>query len=147
LIVAILDPILDPHSGFVYEIIPGTPTGVRGFDGWGVPGRIVNISYEYRASLPETSTQWLKEVKTYHKLTEAGNLALAADDISWGRGRFAHSPKLPRYHFVHGDGSVDVYVDRGNPPIWQKYGLDPVNSCDAMFLALDHPTDYPSYLK
>jgi prepilin-type N-terminal cleavage/methylation domain-containing protein len=134
------------YYGFVYEDLP--PFGdVRGFSGWGLPGRIANISYEYRQSLTETTTRLLKEVKTYRKMTEVGNLALATDIISYGAGRNAHSAITPRYQFVRGDGSVDVFVDRGNPPVWQQYGLAPQTDYDAMFLILDHPTDYKSYFK
>ncbi len=133
--------------GFIFESIAGGAQGKRGFDGWGIQGRIVIISYEYRQSLSETTSESLKEVKTCHKLTEAGNLALVTDVISYGAGRYAHSATAPRYQFVRGDGSVDVYVDKGNPPIWQKYGLSPDEFYDVMFLALDHPTDYQSYLR
>jgi prepilin-type N-terminal cleavage/methylation domain-containing protein len=132
--------------GFVYEDLP--PFGdVRGFSGWGIQGRIVNISYEYRQSLTETSSSLLKEVKTYRKLTECGNLAMVTDIISYGAGRNAHSAVVPRYQFVRGDGSVDVFVDKSNPPIWQKYGLTPEVNYDGMFLMLDHPKDYQAYFK
>jgi hypothetical protein len=107
----------------------------------------VNISYEYRQSLTETTSSLLKEVKTYRKLTEAGNLAMVTDIISYGAGRLSHSATSPRYQFVRGDASVDVFVDRGSPPIWQKYGLAPQNNYDAVFLILDHPTDYQAYFK
>ncbi len=133
--------------GFIYENIPGGGSGGRGFDGWGLTERKVNISYEDRQSLAETTSLNLKEVKTYHKLTEAGNIALATDVISYGAGRNAHSATTPRYQFVRGDGSVSVYVDKGNPTIWQKYGPSPDVNYDVMFLALDHPEDYQSYLK
>jgi prepilin-type N-terminal cleavage/methylation domain-containing protein len=134
------------HYGFVYEDLP--PFGdVRGFSGWGIQGRIVNISYEYRQSLTETTTRLLKEVKTYHKLIEVGNLALVTDIISYGAGRNAHSASVPRYQFVRGDGSVDVFVDRGSPPIWQKYGLTPEVNYDGMFMILDHPKDYLLYFQ
>ena len=134
------------YYGFAYEDLP--PYGdVRGFSGWGLQGRTVNISYEYRQSLTETTSQLLKEVKTYRKLTEAGNLAMVTDIISYGAGRNSHSATAPRYQFVRGDGSVDVYVDRANPQLWKKYGLTPEVNYDVMFLALDHPTDYQTYLK
>jgi hypothetical protein len=134
------------YYGFVYEDLP--PYGdVRGFSGWGIQGRIVNISYEYRQSLTETTTRLLKEVKTYHKLTEVGNLALVTDIISYGAGRNAHSAVTPRYQFVRGDGSVDVFVDRGSPQIWQKYGLTPEVNYDGMFMILDHPKDYQLYFQ
>src|SRR5882672_10342449 len=59
--------------GLIYEANPAEPPGSqRGFDGWAVQGRLVNISYEYRVSLPETSSTLLKQVKTYRKLTEVG---------------------------------------------------------------------------
>ncbi len=134
------------YYGFTY---PSNPPGgaVRGFDGWGMQGHIVNISYEYRQSLTETSSRLLKDVKTYRKLTETGSLAMVTVIISYGAGRNAHSANNPRYQFVRGDGSVDVYVDRANPPLWQKYGLTPENNYDVMFLALDHPKDYQIYLK
>src|SRR5580765_493860 len=87
------------YYGFVYEDLP--PFGdVRGFSGWGIQGRIVNISYEYRQCLTETTTSLLKEVKTYHKLIECGNLAMVTDIISYGAGRNAHSAVTPRYQFV-----------------------------------------------
>lgn len=135
---------LPSYYGFVYEKLGDDS---RGFDGWGLPGRSVNISYEYRQSLTETNSQLLKEVKTYRKLTEAGNLALVTDLISYGAGRFAHSASEPRYQFARGDGSVDVFVDRGASPIWQQYGMKPYENYDAMFLVLDHPKDYQLYLK
>src|SRR5437764_56139 len=51
------------YYGFVFEDLP--PFGdVRGFSGWGLQGRIVNISYEYRQCLTETTSSLLKEVKT-----------------------------------------------------------------------------------
>jgi prepilin-type N-terminal cleavage/methylation domain-containing protein len=134
------------YYGFVYEDLP--PYGdVRGFSGWGIQGRIVNISYEYRQSLSETTTRLLKEVKTYYKLRDVGNLALVTDIISYGAGRNSHSANTPRYQFVRGDGSVDVFVDRGSPPIWQKYGLTPEVNYDGMFLILDHPKDYQLYFQ
>jgi hypothetical protein len=42
---------------------------------------------------------------------------------------------------------VDVYVDKSNPAIWQQYGPSPDKFNDVMFLALDQPADYQSYLK
>ena len=131
--------------GFVYEYNPAEPAGnQRGFDGWGIPNRIVNVSYEFRISLTETSSQFLKQVTTYHKLSEAANLALVTDVISYGAGRFAHNCN---YHFVRGDCSVDVYHDRGSFSLWQTYGMSPPVDNDAMFLVLDHPLDYANYLK
>src|SRR5262249_26367237 len=120
---------------------------VRGFSGWGIQGRIVNISYEYRQSLTETTTQLLKEVKTYRKLSEVGSLAMVTDIISYGAGRYSHSATVPGYQFVRGDGSVSVFVDRGSPPIWQKYGLAPQVNYDGVFLILDHPNDYQLYFR
>jgi hypothetical protein len=42
---------------------------------------------------------------------------------------------------------VDVFVDRGGPPVWQQYALAPQTDYDAMFLVLDHATDYKSYFQ
>jgi len=131
--------------GFIYEPDPAEPPGSqRGFDGWGKPGRTVNIGYEYRVSLSETSSPLLKEVKTCRTLTAAGNLALVADIISYGAGRFAHAF---RYHFLRGDGSVAVFNDWVSPPLWEQFGLSPAWDNDVIFLALDHPFDYQNFLK
>jgi len=131
--------------GFIFEPDPAEPPNYqRGFDGWGKPNRIVNISYEYRVSLSKTTSLLLKEAKTSRTLQQAANLALATDIISYGAGRFSHGY---RYHFVRGDGSVDVFNDRGSPPLWQEFGLAPAWGNDATFLVLDHPTDYKNYLK
>jgi len=131
--------------GFIYEANPAEPAGSqRGFDGWAIPGRLVNIGYEYRLSLPETSSTLLKEVKTYRKFTEVANLALVMDAISYGAGRLSHSY---RYHFVRGDGSVGLYVDRESPPLWQRFPFPQSVNNDAVFLVLDHPLDYQNYLK
>ena len=119
--------------------------------GAGRGGRIVNISYEYRRSLNETTTTLLKQVTTRKKFSDAANLALVTDIVSYGGGRFAHNIK---YHFVRGDGSVDLYKDDGGSVIfrnygltlWQAYGLSPVVDNDAMFLVLDHPDDFANYL-
>ena len=131
--------------GFVYEYNPAEPAGnQRGFDGWGGNGRIVNIGYEFRISLTETTSAFLKQVTTYHKLSEAANLALVTDVISYGADKFAHNYN---YHFVRGDCSVDVYHDRGPFSLWKTYGMSPPIDNDAMFLVLDHPLDYANYLK
>jgi prepilin-type N-terminal cleavage/methylation domain-containing protein len=133
--------------GFIYESDAAAPAGDhRGFDGFGIPGTLVNISYEYRISLPETSSVNVREVTPITKMSAAARLALVTDVISYGAGSFAHARGPWRYQFVRGDGSVDVFVDRASPPIWQKYGMDPHQNTDAMFTALDHPLDYPSYL-
>jgi len=124
--------------GFIY----GNPD--RGFVGWKLPGRLVNIGYDYRCSLDETTTETLKQLITYHKLTEVANLALVADVISFGAGYFSHAL---RYQFVRGDGSVSYFVDRKAPTDWYTYGLSPTVKNDAMFLVLDHPNDYKAYLK
>jgi prepilin-type N-terminal cleavage/methylation domain-containing protein len=144
-------PSMEAHNGmkpgaygFIYEADPAEPAGSqRGFDGWNIPGRIVNIGYDYRISLPETSSSSVKQVLPIEKMTLTGNLAVVSDVVSYGAGRFAHGY---RYHFVRGDGSVDVFVDRASPPLWEKYGMNPHQNNDAMFVALDHPTDYASYL-
>jgi hypothetical protein len=131
--------------GFIYEPDPAEPaSSQRGFDGWGGAGRTVNIGYEYRVSLGETSSPLLKEVKTCRTLTAAGNVALAADIISFGAGRFAHGFK---YHFVRGDGGVGVFNDRAQPWLWEQFGLSPAWANDVIFLALDHPSDYQNFLK
>lgn len=132
--------------GFVYEHNPAEPLGnQRGFDGWGGYGRIVNIGYEFRISLTETNSQFLKQVTTYKKLSDAANLAIVTDVISYGADRFAHNYN---YHFARGDCSVDVYHDnRGSFSLWQTYGMSPPADNDAMFLVLDHPLDYANYLK
>jgi hypothetical protein len=138
--------------GFIYE--SDTTVSVpnrRGFDGWMQQGRIANISYDYRNSLTETFSGDLKAVTPYNKLIQVANMALAADVISYGAGRYAHSL---RYQFVRGDDSVDTYVDRANPTLWATYAMSPSGNNpyasgnnDVMFLALDHPTDYKTYLK
>jgi prepilin-type N-terminal cleavage/methylation domain-containing protein len=131
--------------GFVYGPDPAEPlSGQRGFDGWGKPGRIVNISYEFRISLNRTTSVRLKEVKTCRNLTAAGNMALAGDVMSYGATRFAHKR---RYNFVRGDGSVGVYLDRDSPALWQQYSFLQSTENDVQFLALDRPEDYKSFLK
>jgi hypothetical protein len=125
--------------GFIFE----ENGSQRGYDGWGQPGRVVNISYEYRVSLSETNSTNLKQVNTCNKLTQAGNMALVTDIISYGASRFAH---VYRYQFVRGDLSVGVYIDRDSPPVWQVYGAAPDVNNDVMFLVLDHPFDYKTYL-
>ena len=131
--------------GFIYEADPAEPAGSqRGFDGWGGLGRTVNISYEYRVSLPETNSALLKEVIPRNKLVQVGSMALATDVISYGAGRFSHGFK---YQFVRGDGSVDLFKDTATPQLWQEFSLSPAFENDAMFLVLDHPTDYQTFLK
>lgn len=147
-------PSLEAHGGmrpgsfgFIYESDPAEPPGSqRGFDGFGIPGRLVNISYEYRISLPEAYSANVRDVTTITKMSAAANLALVTDIISYGAGRFAHAKAPCRYQFVRGDGSVGVFSDRRSLAVWQKYGMDPHVNTDAMFLALDHPQDYPDYL-
>ena len=138
--------------GFIYEPDPAEPPGnQRGFDGWGIGGRIVNIGYEFRRSLPETSTTLLKQVTTYTKLADAANLALVTDLVSYGAGKYAHNYQ---YHFVRGDGSVDLFKDDSSSHIWraysttlwQAYGMSPIQDNDALFLTLDHPNDFDSYV-
>ena len=140
------------YYGFIYESDTGVSVADRrGFDGWNQEGRIVNISYEYRTSLPETSSMHLKEVKTYTKLNPAANLALVTDVISYGAGRNAHSAPLGsplRYQFVRGDCSVGIYVDRGSPLLWETYVASaPYQNNDVVFLALDHPTDWQTMVR
>ncbi len=131
--------------GFVFQSDLTLPLGWRrGFDSWGKPDHPVNIGYEYRASLSWTTNTRLKEFSPKAKLTQAGNLALVADIISYGAGRFAHKYK---YNFCRGDGSVDLFNDKGKPLLWQTYAQDPLNNNDVVFLVLDHPTDWRSYLK
>jgi prepilin-type N-terminal cleavage/methylation domain-containing protein len=126
--------------GFIYEADPAQPpSGQRGFDGWGKPGRIVNISYEYRESMPETTSTKLKVVTTYTKLAQVANLALASDIISYGAGKFAHTYK---YNYVRGDGSVSIFYDKGNPPLWQTFRGSPGSLNDVVFYILDHPNDW-----
>jgi len=147
-------PSLEAHGGmkpgtygFIHESDAAEPAGNRrGFEGFGIPGRLVNISYDYRISLPAAYSSNVKVVTPITKMTAAANLALVTDVISYGAGRFAHSRELCRYHFVRGDGSVSVFIDRASPPVWQKYGMNPHQNTDAMFIALDHPLDYQNYL-
>ena len=138
--------------GFVYEPNPAEPAGnQRGFDGWGILGRTVNIGYEFRRSLGETTSMYLKQPPGITKLQDAANLGLVTDLVSYGAGKYAHNFN---YHFVRGDGSVDLYKDNNGAYIrrtygmnlWQAYGTDPRNQNDAMFLVLDHPTDFAGYL-
>src|SRR5438874_8380554 len=104
----------------------------------------VNISYEYRVSLPETQSALLKEPPACRRLSQVGNLALVTDVISYGAGRFSHGFK---YDFVRGDGSVDMFKDQRSPTLWEQFGLAPAWENDAMFLVLDHPFDYQNFLK
>jgi len=145
-------PSMEAHNGmkpgaygFIYEADPAEPAGSqRGFDGWDKPGRIVNISYEYRVSLPATTSILLKEATPCRTLTQVGNMALATDIISYGAGRFAHDF---RYQFVRGDGAVAIYKDTARPSLWEQFGLSPAWDYDVLFLALDRPTDYQTFLK
>jgi prepilin-type N-terminal cleavage/methylation domain-containing protein len=145
-------PSMEAHNGmkpgaygFIYEPDPAEPAdSQRGFDGWAKPGRIVNISYEYRVSLSETTSMLLKEVNNCRTLTQAGNMALMTDIISYGAGRFAHDF---RYDFLRGDGSVSVFKDTRRPSLWEQFGLSPAWDYDVMFLALDRPGDYQTFLK
>lgn len=133
------------YFGFIYQSDPASSTAdQRGFDGWYQGGRIVNIGYEYRVSLPETYSPTIKDVKTYTKLTQIPNLALVTDVISYGAGRYAHSL---RYNFVRTEGSVGLFVDKATPPLWQEFGMSPNINNDVMFLALDRPTDFHTLLK
>jgi prepilin-type N-terminal cleavage/methylation domain-containing protein len=133
------------YFGFIYQSDPNSSTAdQRGFDGWYQGGRIVNIGYEYRNSLPETSSATIIDVKTYTKLSQIPNLAIVTDVISYGASRYAHSL---RYNFVRSEGSVGLFVDKGTPPLWQEFGMSPNINNDVMFLALDHPTDFHTLLK
>lgn len=137
---AVPAPGLQPGPyGFIYEAKYS-----RGFDGWQQPGRLVNIGYDFRCSLGETTTEVLKEVKTYRKMVEVGKLALAADVMAFGAGYFSHGL---RYHFVRGDGSIGLYLDKTSPTLWATFGLSPTVQNDGMFIMLDHPLDYKAYLK
>ncbi len=131
--------------GFVFNSNTSLPAqDRRGFDGWGRGGRIVNIGYAYRSSLRATSSQWVKEVTRKTKLTQAANLALASDIISYGAGKFAHKNK---YNFCRGDGSVDLFYDKSKPLLWEQFTGSPGEVNDVTFLILDHPRDYKDYLK
>jgi hypothetical protein len=135
--------------GFVYQSpVWPNPDAPRGFDGWGKQGRIVNIGYEYRVSLEETNGQGnafrLKEIGPWGKLTQVGNMALFTDIISYGAGKYAH---VFKYNFCKGDGSVQFFNDREDPPLWKSFGMSPAQNNDIVFLILDHPHDWKSYLK
>jgi hypothetical protein len=133
------------YFGFIYQSDLTSPVSdQRGFDGWYKAGRIVNVGYEYRVSLTETYSATIKDVKTYTKLIQVPNLALVTDVISYGAGRYAHAL---RYNFVRTEGSIGLFVDKANPPLWQEFGMMPNINNDVMFLALDHPTDYHTLLK
>ncbi len=138
--------------GFVYEYNPAEPLGnQRGFDGWGIAGRVVNIGYEFRRSLQDTTSTELKQPPAITKLQDAANMSLVTDLVSYGAGQYAHNYN---YHFVRGDCSVDLFKDNSGSYIrrtygmtlWQAYGTDPRNQNDAMMLVLDHPTDFAGYL-
>ena len=77
-------------------------------------------------------------------MTQARNLALVTDIISYGASRFAHTYK---HQFVRGDGSVDLFRDRNSPLLSEEFGWQPHLNNDVLFLALDHPLDYRTYLK
>jgi prepilin-type N-terminal cleavage/methylation domain-containing protein len=139
--------------GFIYESDPTLSTDdQRGFDGWGDGGRIVNISYEFRRSLTETTSTDLKQPTAITKLQDAANMSLVTDLVSYGAGKFAHNYN---YHFVRGDCSVDLYKDNAGAYIfrtygkslWKAYGTDPRNQNDAMMTVLDHPTDFVPYMQ
>jgi prepilin-type N-terminal cleavage/methylation domain-containing protein len=129
--------------GFIYD-----NRFSRGFAGWG-QGSLVNIGYDYRCSLDETTTQVLKQLTTYHKLTQVGNLAMIADVMAFGASYYAHGQHSPKllYQFARGDGSVNVYREKVLPPIWSTYGLSPTLQNDGMFTVLDHPEDYKDYVR
>lgn len=127
-------------GGFVFASNANEPLeSRRGFDGWGRRGRIVNVGYEFRVSLSETSSVGLKSVKPNRKFSEVGNIALVSDVISYGTGRFSHDY---RYQFARGDGSVDVYQDVSKSSVLQTYDALPETQADIIFLALDRPKSY-----
>ncbi len=66
-----------------------------------------------------------------------------AGRISYGAGRFSHTF---RYHFVRGDASVGVYVDKSSPPLWQMFPNLQSQNNDIVFLVLDHPFDYREFI-
>ncbi len=131
--------------GFIYD--SDKKLGVdsrRGYDGWGNRNRIVNIGYEFRDSVSGPKDPRLKYFEPAKKLTQAGNLALVADIISYGAGRFAHKNK---YNFCRGDGSVDLYNDRGKPPLYERFSNSSAVDDGLIFTVLDHPTDWANYAK
>ncbi len=116
----------------------------RGFDGWGRLGRLVNIGYEYRDSIDNATVLGVRNWQPRTKLTQAGNLALVSDIISYGAGKFAHRNK---YNFCRGDGSVDLYNDKGKPLLYQMFAGGSADDDAFIFTILDHPLDWKGYLK
>ncbi len=141
------------YYGFVFKSQMNQPAYFRrGFDGWGLPNRIVNIGYEYRDSIDDNPPpRRIIGSKTITKLTEAGNLSLVTDIVSYGAGRYAHKN---RYNFCRGDGSVTLYNDKGQTILRGKRGLlyelfDGNHDDDdaPIFTILDHPLDYMDFIK
>ncbi len=141
------------YYGFVFQSQMNQPViNRRGFDGWGLPDRIVNIGYEYRDSIDDNPPpRRISGSKTITKLTEAGNLSLVSDIVSYGAGRYAHKN---RYNFCRGDGSVTLYNDKGQTILRGKRGLlyehydgNDADDDSGIFTILDHPFDYANYIK
>jgi prepilin-type N-terminal cleavage/methylation domain-containing protein len=88
---------------------PYAAVAPRGFEGWGKPGRLVNIGYEYRDSIDGTPGAL---PALANRLGQAIKRALIADVFSWGSGQWGHRT---RYNFVRGDGSVSSLFDSGYP--------------------------------
>ncbi len=132
--------------GFAFEADERIPDGEkRGFSGWGKGGRIVNIGYEYRDSIGRPLEYLgLKKWEPVTKLTQAANLSLVSDIISYGTGKFAH---VYKYNFCRGDGSVDMLNDKGKPPLYVRFSGSGVNDDGLIFTILDHPLDYKDYIK
>ena len=94
--------------GFRFENYgPYAESDPRGFEGWGIEGRLVNIGYEYRDSIDGPDVP-----APCQTLTEVGARSLVSDIVSWGSGRWVHRD---RYNFARGDGSADTFRDHGRP--------------------------------
>ncbi len=141
------------YYGFVYQSQMNQPEGARrGFDGWGRPGRVVNIGYEYRDSIDDNPPpRRISDSKTIKKITEAANMSLVSDIVSYGAGRYAHKN---RYNFCRGDGSVSMYNDKGKMLwggnrvlLYQRFDGNRDDDDAAIFTILDHPLDYMDFIK
>lgn len=140
----------DP-AGFKYASTPTVASfEKRGFDGWGINSRAVNIGYDYRDTIDDGDNTifpgwsfWDSDltVTGVRLLDKASKLSLVCDVV--GMAQFTHKNV---YNFVRGDSSVDAFVDT-------EFQLREVHSTrsqgvyDAfIFDALDNPWKIPELL-
>ena len=106
---------------------PYAASAPRGFEGWGKPGRAVNIGYDYRDSIDGDPGDGLPVIAT--RVSQAARKVLVSDVFSWGTGQWAHRT---RYNYVRGDGSVGWFRDTG-APAYLYWWFDPTHTNDDYF--------------